>query len=253
MIVFCLASVRSGTTAIAQCFRETTSFVNLGEIFYNASDGMGDYVHLWEYPNPPSLQRFSEYLDFLRSDSKHLYWLDIKFHDLNRFNPLQLSVTAQPLLLRKIIESGDRTLLLGRANYLRAAASELEGIETGIFHKSDSEDGAITPGNHATPGDHAFDQGRTINIIRAAVARREEFRFVEAHLRSHPRLFLVDYEALFACPDAAANRAALGSWIGADIVTEPNIRKVSGDWPGWFDRDLAAKILQGTCSQWWVP
>lgn len=246
MIVFCLADVRSGTTAIARCFRETPAFVNLGEVFYDAADGTGHYVKRWEHPNPPSLERFSEYLDFLRSDPEHLYWLDIKFHDLNRFNPRQAAVMARPVLLQKMLQSGDPTLLLGRTNPLRATASAIQARTTGTFHVNRSED-LVT-----TSVDLGYDQGRTIAAIRAAVERRAEFRVVEAHLRSHPKLFRVDYEALFNCPEAAANRAALGSWIGADIVSEPNLDRVSSGWPDWFDRDLAAKILQGTSGQWWV-
>lgn len=246
MIVLCVAGVTIGTTAIAQCFRGAKNFVDLGEIFYDSADGMGHYVKRWEHPNPPSLERFAEYLGFLRKDPHHVYWLDIKFHDLNRFNPRQMAVTARPKLVGQLLQSGDPMLLISRANPLRAAASAIQAQMTGVSHGNGPEDPVTTP------ADHGYDRGRTIAAIRAAVERRAEFRVVEAHLRTHPKLFRVDYEALFDCPEAAANRAALGSWIGADVVSEPDLPKVFSGWPDWFDRDLAAEILRGTSGQWWV-
>lgn len=246
MIVFCLASTRSGTTAIARCFRETSSFVNLGEVFYDAANAKGHYVEEWEQPSHPSPERFDEYLEFLGKDTDHLYWLDIKFHDLNRFNPRQVSITAQPKLLKRLVEGGDPTVLIGRANPLRAASSEIQATSSGTFHLGRTEK------IDAPPAGDGYDRRKTVAAIRDAMHRQGEFRIVEGHLRTHPNLFRVDYEALFDCPEASENREALGAWIGADVVREPDLSKVSCGWPDWFDRDLAAKILQGTTGQWWV-
>lgn len=249
MIIFCLAGVRSGTTALARCFQASPSFVNLGEVFYNAADGMGDYVNMWEHPDPPSISRFGEYLDFLRADTEHDYWLDIKLHDLNRFNPPQLMVTAPPVLLQLIVKSGDPTLLIGRANPLRAAASRLQAQLTGVYHLERRED---KPAHAAAGPDCASDRARTIEAIRTALETKADLQCVEGHLRAHRNLFRVDYEALFSCAEAAANRAAVGAWIGAEAMREPDLRKVSSGWPDWFDRELAASILEGTASQWWL-
>lgn len=246
MILFCITNTRSGSTAIARCFRDAASFVNLGEVFYDSSDGSGHYMKRWEKPDPPSLERFIEYLDFLRSDTKHLYWLDIKFHDLNRFDPLQRAVTRPPIMLQHIVKAGDPTVLIGRANLLRAASSGLQAITSGTFHVAQTDELADTP---SEVGVNKF---KTVAAIREALQRRAEFRVVEAHLREHPKLFRVDYEALFDCPEAAENRAILGTWISADTVSAPDLRKVSDGWPDWFDRDLAGQILQGTSGQWWV-
>lgn len=246
MIVFCIASKRSGTTAIARCFRDATSFVNLGEVFYDSSDEAGHYMKRWEKPDPPSLERFIEYLDFLRSDTEHLYWLDIKFHDLNRFDPLQRAVTGQPMMLQQIVKAGDPTVLIGRANPLLAANSEFQAITSGTFHEAE------TGKRDDTPVESALDRFKTVAAIRKALQRHAELRAVEEHLRMHPELFRVDYEALFDCPEAEENRAVLGAWIGVETVSVPDLRKVSHGWPEWFDRDLAGQILQGTSGQWWV-
>lgn len=246
MIIFCLADTRSGTTAIARCFHGATAFVNLGEIFYEDGAAMGHYVELHEQANSPALERFDEYLDFLRSDTKHLYWLDIKFHDLNRFNPRQLAITAQPRLLQRIVKGGDPTILIGRANPLRATSSQVQAMMSGTFHVARSDEldrRSVT---------EKRDWSRTIDAIRTALERQAEFRVVEGHLRKHPKLFQIDYEALFDCPEAADNRAILGAWIGADAINQPDLVKVSSDWPGWFDYNLAREILQGTCGQWWI-
>lgn len=246
MIIFCLADVRSGTTAIARCFREAPSFVNLGEVFYEVDSHQGHYVKRWEHPASPSLDRLSEYLDFLRSDREHLYWLDIKFHDLGRFNSRQGAVNARPALLAKILQSGDPTVLIGRANSLRASVSAIQAASTGTFHVGNS-DTQVTAQAEAPR-----DWRRTVAAIRLAVDRRTEFRTIAAHLRSHPRLFQVDYEALYDCPEAAWNRAVLGSWMGVNAIADPDLIKVSSDWPAWFDRELAVEILQGTSGEWWV-
>ena len=246
MIVFCIGDTRSGTTAIARCFRDAVSFVNLGEVFYDSSDGSGHYMKRWEKPDPPSLERFIEYLDFLRSDTEHLYWLDVKFHDLDRFDPLQRAVTGQPIMLQQIVKAGDPTVLIGRANPLLAANSAFQAITSGTFHVAEtgnldeSATGSVT------------DRLKTVAAIRGALQRQAEFRAVEGHLLMHPKLFRVDYEALFDCPEAEENRAALGAWIGVKTVSVPDLRKVSHGWPDWFDRDLAGQILQGTSGQWWV-
>jgi len=249
MIIFCLAGVRSGTTAIARCFQASSAFVNLGEIFYNAADGMGDYVKRWEHPDPPSISRFEEYLNFLRADKEHDYWLDVKFHDLSRFNPLQFMVTAPPVLLHLILNSGDPTVLIGRANPLRAAVSGVQAQMTGIFHLMHHE---ALPENDTAEPCRSPDQAHTIKAIRNALEMQSDLEFVEAQLRSHRNLFRVDYEALFSCSDAPLNRAALGAWIGVEAVSQPDLRKVSEDWPDWFDRGLAASVLQGTGRQWWL-
>ena len=246
MIVFCLASTRSGTTAISRCFRENPNFVNLGEVFYDTPESKGDYVKKWEYPAPPSIEKFDEYLNFLQSDPQYVYWLDIKFHDLNRFNPRQFSVNARPTLIEIIAKSGAPTVLIRRANHLRAALSEIQAMTTGVYHVPQTYE------IHAPPSDNRRDQIKTVEAIRSAMHRQSEFRVVDEHLRLHPNLFRVDYEALFDCQDSAENRAALGAWIGVDAVSEPDLRKVALDWPDWFDLDLAAKILQGTAYQWWV-
>lgn len=246
MIVFCIGATRSGTTAIARCFRDAEAFVNLGEVFYDNPDGAGHYMKRWEKPDPPSLERFVEYLDFLRSDTEHLYWLDIKFHDLNRFDPLQRDVLGQPIMLQHMVKAGDPTVLIGRANPLRAANSELQAITSGTFH-------VAKMGNlEDTSVETAIDRFKTVTAIRMALQRHAEFRAVEVHLRTHPNLFRIDYEALFDCPEAEENRAALGAWIGVETVSAPDLRKVSHGWPEWFDRDLAGQILQGTSGQWWV-
>jgi hypothetical protein len=138
MIVFGIGDTRSGTTEIARCFRDAGSFVNLGEVFYDSPDGAGHYMTRWEKPDPPSLERFIEYLDFLRSNTEHLYWLDIKFHDLNRFDPLQRAVTGQPMMLQQIVKAGDPTVLIGRANPLMAANSQIQAITSGVFHVAET-------------------------------------------------------------------------------------------------------------------
>ncbi|ASJ92195.1 hypothetical protein [Porphyrobacter sp. CACIAM 03H1] len=92
----------------------------------------------------------------------------------------------------------------------------------------------------------------TIEAIRTALETKADLQSVEGHLRAHRNLFRVDYEALFSCPEAAANRAALGAWIGTDAISEPDLRKVSSGWPDWFDRELSARVLEGTASQWWL-
>ncbi len=249
MIIFCLAGVRSGTTALARCFHASPAFVNLGEVFYNAADGMGEYVKKWEHPDRPSISRFGEFLDFLRADAEHNYWLDIKFHDLNRFNPPQLMVTAPPVLLQMIVKSGDPTLLIGRANPLRAAVSRVQAQRSGVYHLERHED---RPGHDAAGSDPAPDRALTIEAIRTALETKADLQSVEGHLRAHRNLFRVDYEALFSCPEAAANRAAVGAWIGTDAIREPDLRKVSSGWPDWFDRELSARVLEGTASQWWL-
>ncbi len=246
MIVFCIGDTRSGTTAIARCFRDAETFVNLGEVFYNSSDGAGHYIKRWEKTDPPSLEKFVEYLDFLRSDTEHLYWLDIKFHDLNRFDPLQRAVLGQPTMVQQIVKAGDPTVLIGRANPLLAANSELQAITSGTFHVAELDN------LEDTPVESSIDRFKTVTAIRTALQRNAELRAVEEHLRMHPRLLRVDYEALFDCPEAEDNRANLGAWIGVDTVSMPDLRKVSHGWPEWFDRDLAAQILQGTSGQWWV-
>lgn len=246
MIVFCIGDTRSGTTAIARCFRDAESFVNLGEVFYDSSDGSGHYMKRWEKSDPPSLERFIEYIDFLRSNTEYLYWLDIKFHDLNRFDPLQRAVTGQPMILQQIVKAGDPTILIGRANPLKAANSALQAMTSGTFHVAEMDKLEETSVESAT------DRFKTVAAIRNALQKHAEFRAVEEHLRTHPNLFRVDYEALFDCPEAEANRAALGAWIGVETVSVPDLRKVSHGWPEWFHRDLAGQILQGTSGQWWV-
>lgn len=246
MIVFCIAGTRSGTTAVARCFRDSEAFVNLGEVFYDSSDGVGHYMESWEKPDPPSFERFVEYLDVLRSDTEHLYWLDIKFHDLNRFDPLQRAVTGQPKILQQIVKAGDPTVLIGRTNSLLAANSALQASASGTFHVTETSELEDAPVESAT------DRLKTVAAIRDALQRHAELRAVEGHLRLHPKLFRVDYEALFDCPEAEENRAALGAWIGVETVSVPDLRKVSHGWPEWFDRDLASQILQGTSGQWWV-
>ena len=220
--------------------------MNLGEVFYDSSDGSGHYMKRWEKPDPPSLERFIEYLDFLRSDVEHLYWLDIKLHDLNRFNQLQWEISTPPLMLQHIVKAGDPTVLISRANPLRATSSAFQAAASGTFHPAQKDELADDP------AEVVVDKLRTVDAIRNALQRHADFRIVEAHLRAHPNLFRVDYEALFDCLEAEANRAALGAWIGVETVSVPDLRKVSHGWPEWFDRDLAGQILQGTSGQWWV-
>lgn len=246
MIVFCLASTRSGTTAIARCFREAQAFVNLGEIFYNASDGLGHYIEGWEKSAPPSLDLFLEYLEFLRSDPEHIYWVDIKFHDLARFNGLQRSLTASPAILQVIVNAGDPTVLISRSNCLQAASSEFRALNSGVFHVAK---GGQSEGSHTR---NDIDTGKTCGVIREAVNRRNEFSVVENHLVHHPNLFRVEYEALFESPQAAENRAQLGQWIGVEKTSQPDLEKISRGWPEWFDKDLAREILHATDAQWWV-
>lgn len=246
MIVFCLASTRSGTTAIARCFRESQAFVNLGEIFYNAPDGQGHYIERWEKTAPPSVDLFLEYLEFLRSDPEHLYWVDIKFHDLARFNGLQRSLTAPPAMLQVMVDAGDPTVLISRSNCLRAASSEARALNSGVFHVAKGAE------NEVSLTRNEVDTGKTCGVIREAVNRRDEFGVVEDHLAHHPKLFRVEYEALFECPQAAENRAMLGQWIGAEKTSQPDLEKISRGWPEWFDRDLAREILHATDAQWWL-
>lgn len=246
MIVVCLANVRSGTTALARCFRGSEAFVNLGEVFYSSEDGTGHYVGRWETPHPPSISRFEEYLGFLRNDLDHLYWLDIKFHDLGRFNPPQYGVLDPPRMLLKILEAGDPLLLLNRANCLRGACSGLQASATGNFHLENGKAGEERA--ERTPQDRLA----TIHAIRQAQSRKKQFLAVERHLLTHPNLFLADYEAVFDREGGAKNRAALGRWMGVDVVSDPDLQKIADDWPSWFDVQLARDILKGTGDQWWV-
>lgn len=246
MIILCLADASADIDAITRCFQDETSFVNLGEIFYCAADGVGHYVKRWETADPPSLERFVEYLGILRSDAEHLYWLDIKFHDLGRFNPLQRSLIAPPAMLQQILKVGDPTVLIGCANPLRVATSGLQGKKLGAAYLCQMDE------LKDKPVELERRRSMTVAAIRQALERQTELRVVEGYLRTHPRLFRVDHEALFDCLEAAENRALLGAWIGVANVIAPDARIASRSWPDWFDCDLAGKILQETSGQWWL-
>jgi len=246
MIVVCLANVRSGTTALARCFRGSESFVNLGEIFYNSDGLMGHYVKRWEAPNCPSIDRFEEYLEFLRSDPNHLYWIDIKFHDLSRFDPIQYGLLEPPKLLLKLIEYGDQALLLDRSNCLRGACSVLQATATGNFH---SKGGVSGDGSQRKD---CISRPDTIQAVRLSQIRKNQFLAVERFLLSHTNLFVSDYESMFHDVEGSDNRAFLGQWMGLEVVQEPDLRKISSDWPDWFDVDLARTILDGTGDHWWT-
>lgn len=246
MIVVCLANTRSGTTALAQCFRANPTFVNLGEIFYAAPDGRGHYMEEWEVAGAPDIARFNAYLDFLREDRQRVYWLDVKFHDLRRFDPRQFAWTDPPLLLIRLVAEGLPTLLLDRANALRSACSELQAVATGKFHEA----GDAT-GSDGRPH-MKLDRGLTIGAIRGALDRRLAFRSVERLLLDHPNTFRLDYEAVFEAPEVYRNRQVLARWMGLELVDDPDLVKLADDWPSWFDQDLAREILRDTSADWWL-
>jgi len=244
MIVFCLADVGCEAGSFSGCFRKDPTFVDLGEIFCSDTGAEGHYVKKWEMPSAPSISRFDEYLEFLRGDERHFYWLDIKFHDLNRFNPPQFDLSDPPLIIQRIVDKRDAILLVDWANPLRGACFKIQSLEIKSSHVEKSEGKAGYR--------EVTNTSLTISTIRSAIKRRGTFRVVENYLVNHKNVFRLDYEAILEGDDATAVRAALGNWIGVSILSESDSRYRINDWPSWFDLDLARSVLEGTSAHWWA-